>query len=362
MSHLYKYARISNRFFCLQQNPIRLAFYLYFLNKSQQLHLGSARYSVFRTIAKLIQYQLRLGENFRVLELPFYSNLCLRVHRGYKFFNFKRKTVVKSIEAEVSPFYVASEINAVRKASSLDFAPKIRNWNIPDRWYEEDFVNGSLCHLNSGSHTFFTHGIFQRELADCFEEMILLQIPVIVDIQEYTNRLAEIIAKRKASTTLIDKTKLSSLDRFIELTTKSIYLKKIKIPLVFSHGDFSLVNILNTKNGKKVIDWEGANTRNPLYDLYNFFLTELYYNRAAKSLVTEINGAILNLHARLKRKVPEISATIMEFSPIYRQLYYLERVCLLFERALNENVIKVIFRSINVFNSYEKMTAKKHYF
>jgi thiamine kinase-like enzyme len=161
---------------------------------------------------------------------------------------------------------------------------------------------------------------------------------------------------------LIDKTKLSSLDRFIELTTKSIYLKKIKIPLVFSHGDFSLVNILNTKNGKKVIDWEGANTRNPLYDLYNFFLTELYYNRAAKSLVTEINGAILNLHARLKRKVPEISATIMEFSPIYRQLYYLERVCLLFERALNENVIKVIFRSINVFNSYEKMTAKKHYF
>jgi hypothetical protein len=296
--------------------------------------------------------------NFKVLELPFYGNLCLRVHRGYKFFNLKRKTVVKSIEPEVSPEYVASEINAVRKASSLDFAPKIRNWNIPDRWYEEDFVGGSLCHLNSGSQTSFTHSIFQREIVDCLEEMILLQKPVIVDIQEYTNRLTEIITKRKASTTLIDKTNLSSLDSFIEFTTKSLYLKKIKIPLVFSHGDFSLVNVLNTNSGKKVIDWEGASTRNPLYDLYNFFLTELYYNRAAKNLVKEINGAILNLHARLKRKVPEIAATIIEFSLIYRQLYYLERVCLLFERALNENVIKVIFRSIDVFNSYETMTAK----
>jgi thiamine kinase-like enzyme len=300
--------------------------------------------------------------NVKILELPFYGNLSLRVHRGYKFFNLKRKTVIKSIEAEVNSLDVASEINAVRKASSLGFAPKIRNWNTSDRWYEEEFVSGSLCHLNSGSQTSSTYNIFQRELADCLEEMILLQKPVIVDIQEYTNRLTEIITKRKASTTLIDKTLLSSLDRFLEFTTNSLYSEKIKIPLVFSHGDFSLVNILNTKNGKKVIDWEGANTRNPLYDLYNFFLTELYYKRAAKSLVAEINEATLYLHARLKRKVPEIAATLMEFSTIYRQLYYLERVCLLFERALNENVIKVIFRSINVFNSYEKMTAQNHSF
>lgn len=362
MSNLYKYARISNRFFCLQQNPIRLAFYLYFFNKSLQLHSGPVRSRIFRTIGKLIQYQLRLPEYIRVLELPFYGNLCLRVHRGYKFFNFKRKTVVKSIEPEVSPYYVVSEIDAVRKASFLDFAPRIRNWNIQDRWYEEDFVNGSLCYSKSGSNTAVTQRIFQREIAPCLEEMILLQKPVLVDIQEYIDRLTQIIAERKASTILIDKAKLASINRLIEFTTKSLYFEKIKIPLVFSHGDFSLVNILNTKNGKKVIDWEGASTRNPLYDLYNFFLTELYYKRTAKSLVAEIKGAILALQSQLTAKVPEIAETFMDFSPIYRRLYYLERICLLFERTLNENVIKVIFRSINVFNSYEKMTAKNHYF
>ena len=69
----------------------------------------------------------------------------------------------------------------------------------------------------------------------------------------------------------------------LSLINKEIY----KINLVFSHGDYSLVNILRTKNGIKVIDWEGAAFRNPLYDLYNFFFTEIYYKRAKANLVME---------------------------------------------------------------------------
>jgi hypothetical protein len=241
-----------------------------------------------------------------VLELPFYGNLCLRVHRGYKVFSFKRKTVIKIFDEKVNPYYVDSEIDAARKASSLDFAPKIRNWNIHDRWYEEEFVNGSLCYSNSGSDSAVTHGIFQREIAPCLEEMILLQKPILVDIQEYADRLTKIIAERKVSTTLINKAKLASINHFIEFTTKLLYFEEIKIPLVFSHGDFSLVNILNTKNGKKIIDWEGAGARNPLYDLYNFFLTELYYKRAAKSLVAEIKEATITVNGQGTRNCGDI--------------------------------------------------------
>jgi thiamine kinase-like enzyme len=281
--------------------------------------------------------------------------MCLRVHRGYKCFNFNRRTVIKSIKAEVRPDQVASEIAAVRKASFLSFAPKISNWNIDDRWYQEDFINGRLCHLNSGLNTAVTSDMVEREIGPIFEQMILLQKAEVVDINEYTNRLKKTIFKRMASTNLMDKANLAIINRFVQLTIELICFKKIKIPLVFSHGDFSMVNILNTKFGKRVIDWEGASLRNPLYDLYNFFLTELYYGRAAQNSVTAIKEAILVLQSRLKSKVPSITRNFMEDFSIHRRLYYVERICFLSKRELNKNVIKVIFRSIDIFKLYEKM-------
>jgi hypothetical protein len=294
-----------------------------------------------------------LPENIELLEFPFSGNLCLRVHRGYKIFDFERKTVTKIFLKNVNPFYINHEIAAVRLSSQLDFAPNIINWNYQDRWYEEEFINGRPCFPIFGSAKTLADGMFEREIAPCLERMMLLQKPMLVDIQEYTEKLFQIIDERKASITLSDETKLNSINHFLEFVKKSLNFKKIKLPLVFSHGDFSLVNILNTQDGKKVIDWEGAAPRNPLYDLYNFFLTELYYNRATKSLVAEIREATLFLQSLVRSREPNIAETFIEFTRIYRRIYYLERICLLFERTLNQNVVKVIFRSVEVFNSYE---------
>jgi thiamine kinase-like enzyme len=214
-----------------------------------------------------------------------------------------------------------------------------------------------VCHLNSEPNKAVTSDMFQREIAPILEQMILLQESEVIDINEYTNGLKQTISMRKASTILMDKANLAIISRFVDFTTELISFRKIKIPLVFSHGDFSMVNILNTKFGKRVIDWEGASLRNPLYDLYNFFLTELYYGRAARNLVTETKEAILVLQSRLKNKAPSITKNFMECSSIYRRLYYLERICLLCQRELNPKVIKVIFRSIDIFNSFEKKAA-----
>jgi thiamine kinase-like enzyme len=130
--------------------------------------------------------------------------------------------------------------------------------------------------------------------------------------------------------------------------------------LVFSHGDYSLVNILRTKNGIKVIDWEGVAFRNPLYDLHNFFFTELYYKRAKTNLVMEINEAILSMQARFYTKFPDIAKSLELFASTYRRLYYIERVCMLLERELSNQLLNVVIRSIDMFERYENVVESRN--
>ena len=91
--------------------------------------------------------------------------------------------------------------------------------------------------------------------------------------------------KNKWSKIELDVNKVNFIERFVESVAKRMITKeKTQIDLVCSHGDFSLVNILKSKNGIKVIDWEGLDLRNPLFDFYNYFFTELYYNRPIENL------------------------------------------------------------------------------
>jgi aminoglycoside phosphotransferase (APT) family kinase protein len=137
--------------------------------------------------------------------------------------------------------------------------------------------------------------------------------------------------------------KTDVISGFIESTAEQLRLKENhQIDLVFSHGDFSLVNILSTKDGIMVIDWESAGHRSTLFDLHNYFLTELHYGRATTNLVSEINEAIY-----IARTLPSLAET-------YRRLYYLERVLMLLERELSNSLLDVILRSIAVFNRYEE--------
>jgi hypothetical protein len=256
---------------------------------------------------------------------------------------------------EVDSATVSNEIESVRKASLLDFAPGILTSNSSERWYEEDFVDGRPFYSNPRAETDVFFEIYHRDILPCLEKMILLQPPQIVEIQGYVSRLQSIVAVRKNSVAKENSQSIRSITGFIELMIARICQKSNRrIPLVFSHGDFSLVNILKTENGIKVIDWEGASNRNPLYDLYNYFLTESYYKRTTKSLLPEISEAIRSLHSRVVTKSPEVASSLGSFSDVYRWLYYLERVCMLLERDLNAKILEVVSRSIEVFYANEE--------
>lgn len=343
----------------MQQNLLRLIWYLHYYCKSLELHTGQTQPRTFRTIGRLIQCKLSLPQSVSVLKLPFYGNLCLPVHRGYKIFDFHRKKVVKMITGGVDSVLVSNEIEAVRLASQLDFAPGILLSNVQERYYEEEFIHGRPFYSDPLAKTNVSIEIYHRDITPCLVEMILLQSIQSVKIPEYIDRLMQVTADRKNMISKENNHQTNPIFDFIEsMAGQVVGLTDGRIPLVFSHGDFSLVNILKTGNGLKVIDWEGSAKRNPLYDLYNYFLTESYYGRTSKCLVTEINQAIRALQSAIATKAPEIASTLESLSNIYRWLYYIERICMLLERNFSKKLLEVVSRSISVFKNYEENFAK----
>jgi hypothetical protein len=261
--------------------------------------------------------------------------------------------VAKLFAPEVDATIVAGEIAGVRNASLLDFAPTVRRWDTKGRWYEEDFVIGQQGYLVYKSEPVLK--AYYQDIAPCIERMILLQAPLSTNLCEYVDRTTSILEDGRLSKSGLEARKTDVISGFIESTAEQLRLEENhQIDLVFSHGDFSLVNILSTKDGIMVIDWESADHRSTLFDLHNYFFTELHYGRATTDLVSEINEAISSLQSRLTSKAPDIARTLPSLAETYRRLYYLERVLMLLERELSNSLLDVILRSIAVFNRYEE--------
>jgi hypothetical protein len=260
------------------------------------------------------------------------------------------------MNSEVDPRIVAREIEGVQKAGLLDFAPSILSQDVEGRWYEEDFVRGIPCFSasHSGSASFLK--IYHGNIAPCLEQMIFLRAVTQKNLSEYLVDIIGILENSDLSNPELERKKTYSIRGFIESIVGRLRLcEDCRVDLVFSHGDFSLMNILITKNGIKVIDWESASNRSLLFDLFNYFFTELYYRRATTSLVHEINEAILSLRSRIVTKAPDLAGAMVSLSDVYRRLYYVERICMLLDRQLSNTLLDVILRSIEVFNSFEEV-------
>lgn len=360
MTKRYKYLPINGGFYCLNQNPLSFLWFLFFKKWSFHHFLGLKKKKGIKTVINLVLYQLHLRNNSKTLEMPKYGNLCLQVHRGYKVFDFHKKAVIKIIDPEIDSEIVMREIESVRKVSPLSFAPSILGWDIEEGWYKEDLVIGHPFYSAIKSRSDVFLNIFNEHIALCLEQMILLQASVRTNLSEHIKKTINIIDDNKLLKEELDSNKTRYIKRYVKTVAEQLCNEgDCQIDLIFSHGDYSLVNILKTKGGIMVIDWEGGGLRTPLFDLYNYFLTELYYERATSTsgLVLEINKAISMLKARLLTKVPELAGTMISLAPIYRRLYYLERICMLLERELNNKSLSVIVRSIDVFNRYEETTA-----
>jgi choline/ethanolamine kinase len=356
MPRQYQYVEANGRYYSLRQNPIALAWFLLLKNRPLGIRRRLGKRVAVRTVGTLIQHQLCPWTNRSVLELPVYGHLGLKVHRGYRLFDYRRNAVARVIDPDVDPAVVAAEIKGAQSASRLDFAPKVLRWNVQERWYEEDFVSGHIAHssIKSESEVF---EIYRRDIAPCLEKMILLQDPLTVDLAARIDEISIVFEDGRLSRPELDAKRVNSIRDFVGSTIEQLGVEENRhIRLVFSHGDLALRNILRTRDGITVIDWESAGHRSVLFDLYNYFFAALYYEQITTNPVPEINRAIASLQSRLAAKAPDIARDLPSLARVYRRLYYVERLSVLLEREMSNDLLDVILRSIDVFNRYEKIT------
>ena len=346
---------------CLQQNPAVLARLLYLKSKPFDFSPGSLR-KILKSLKRFlgyvknyIQYQLSLG-NVSILELPFYGHLCLQVGRGYKVFDLHRETVTKIFKPEIDKATVVSEIEGMRRVGQYDFAPSIRHWNVKERWYEEDYVNG--YRITSPDSTVILNTYYQY-IAPCIENMILCQQPPrATNVAEYINKTISIFSNKLLEEKL-DMGQVHTITSFVDSMAEQLYIKRnCQVYLGLSHGDFGHNHVIKTKHGTKIIDWEYMGHRSILFDFYNCFFVQLFLNRTIPNLVSEINNALSSLQSRLNLKAPQIANSLLPLARIYRWVFYIERICSVVElRGLD---LGCMVRWIDVFNHYEEIIASGH--
>jgi len=352
MAAEYSYTRVANNYFCLHCNLVSLAWIL--LVKSESLHLkalGIHRRQVPAILKSIILRRMHLRQDSAdTLTLPAFGHLCMRVHRGYKVFDFRRMTVTKLFDDDFDATAAAREIGAVRDAAVLDFAPSLLDVGRQDRWYTETFFPGTRSPKTAQSDPV---SLFEQVIADYLAQMIRSKSVRTTGLAEYFHEAHESLTRQLTSLQL----DAGISARILEFTRRIVECLEntddTDIYLAFTHGDFSFVNFQDNNGRIAVIDWESAQLRSALHDLYNYYFTELYYGRTRSDLLTEIDSSVLSLSQRLAADNPALSRNVAKLGNVYRWLYYLERLHMLLEREISEGQLKVICHSADTFVRHE---------
>ena len=367
----YKYVKIEQGLYlCLHQNLAILPWLIYLKGKSLRLspkNLTEAFKSVRRFLGwgkRLTRYGLYFWNANAALKLPLYGHLCLEVHRGYKIFDLHRQTVTKIFKPEVDISTVMMEIERAKTVGFYDFAPRIRRWNLEERWYEEDYVNGKpiTAYTNgypvtSSDSTNFLKTYYQY-LAPCIEDLILSQPLKQISVAEYVGRLIDNISKMTYKHEL-DIDKILYISRFVGSIARRLNSHgNCQVHMVLSHGDFGNNHVIRDNKGVKIIDWEYASHRTILFDLYSCFLEQLFFKRIVPDLIEQINDAISVLEVNLAVKMPAITDGLLAMAEVYRWIFYIEQIYSGME--FFDFSVKAKLKWIDAFNRFEEMQKYNH--
>ena len=188
--------------------------------------------------------------------------------------------------------------------------------------------------------------------------LILFQRPLTKDLTTYLKELIEVLETCKLLINNPDSKKANVYRDFVHSTVERLYAKaNFPVYLVLSHGDFCPANFLRTKDGLRIIDWEGAKHRSILFDFYSyFFYRPVSPKFSVDNMASEIEEALPVFVSGLSLKAPDITENLMSLIKIYRWLYYIERLCMLVERDFTDqrlNMTDYIMRYIAAFSEYE---------
>ena len=380
ISRQYSYVKIDDYYFCLQQNPVVLAWILFFkredlISIQPWLKKNFPRWStiyfryqwkIFKrdliTLIVFVRYKLSL-RNADPVHLPVYGQFGMAVHKGYKIFNLRSGVVTKIFDSDVNKSSILNEIERMKKVSQIDFAPSLRRWDTDERCYEEDYVNGTVASAHRSADSAALLKAFYREAAPCINSLILFEKPVTKNLKEYIIELTGSLKFSKSSGKELNVNEVDKFNDFVNSIIEKLNAERDHpVYLVFSHGDFCPANILSTKDGIRIVDWETAGYRSLLFDFYSyFFYRPVNIKISVEKMSAELNQALPVFISGLDLKSTDVPLHLAVSEDVYRRLYYLEYLSKLVERMLTDNrldIMDYIIRYIEAFSHYEMNTIR----
>ncbi|MDR4462338.1 MAG: hypothetical protein MRJ67_17750 [Nitrospirales bacterium] len=371
----------NKRFFCLQQSIFVLAWMLFFINdsltpivrvdseasrgrlfvKQMRSYLGFVKRNV-KCLGAFLGYKFQLLSREGVVELPCYGQICVPIHKGYKIFDFHKEVVFKVFNHHVNSSAIRDEIEILKVVSRIEFASSIKKWSIEERWYEEEYVSGTL----DSSYKPLASGAFLEkffnEIIQYLAHLMVFQKPISKNSVEYALAMIRVLRSKISSKPAFIGSGYQRITSFIDSIVNRLQTEgSSPIFLVFAHGDFVPANMLNTQHGVKIIDWEGAGCRSALFDFYSYF----FYRPACREvpvsmLGSEIQKALPMLISGLTEDAPEVSSSLKALEKTYRWIFYIEMICRLVDRQMtdtNLDVMHYIQEYIKAFNLYEELSV-----
>jgi predicted Ser/Thr protein kinase len=217
-----------------------------------------------KTYVKLaVSKRLRGIFSHKSIELPqrYASKLILGGNHRIRIFQDGLISSTVILKKGEDTGFISNEVN-LRTSFPLDYAPKLLNFG--DDWLEEEYIIGlPLNRLNDYSAK---QTLIQNVISLHFNQLIKTS-KVQVSAKEYLET-----KQNKLNQKLFDpQLRINKDDQDEIVNTFQVLVAKVtdkEIPISWTHGDFQEGNVLVNEGSFKVIDWEAADKRFSLYDVF----------------------------------------------------------------------------------------------
>lgn len=320
--------------------------------------LGLSRRTGMYLLKIVLKSKVRNVDRTRILSYPVFGHIGMRVHRGHKFFDFQNGTVTKLFGPEGRVDDAEKEIAASRAASAITAAPRFHEADEDLRWYSEEYIRGThASELVSPDSSDYLQ--FYDDIEECLVELALSNNPIRVRVDEHVNRVSSYRFQGRWERAGCASSDVSDVEDYLERLRGWLEGRfgDMEVVLVATHGDFSLVNAIQTSKGLRFIDWEGIGPGVLYSDLYNLLFTERYYGRTSGNFDSEVRGLVQRFRDTITSRATRLGDAAQQDQIALRRIYYLERTRLLLERDVTPNLVSVVKKSIKVFDEFDRRSG-----
>ena len=352
----YRYHRIGKYLVCLDQS---------IYDAVKTVALGHDRYklrsigvskNVGRKAAVIVaRGKFGLLNSAQQMLLPAFGNIAMRVHRGFKVFDFNKLEVTKVFDQGTPSDIATQELAASKQASEVGAAPRFIAEDPGLAWYREEYVCGvhaTDAEFRAGAEIMD----FYSDVERCLLDLVSCKPAINVNAVSHINRHADISFRDRWLDAGLDLKNVDEIAAYVERMQEWLLAqsKPDQLQLVLTHGDFSLVNAISTSAGLRFVDWEGV-ARGGLYsDIFHFLFAEKYYDRASANFAKDMSVYIEKYRKSIQARFPELRTAAEIDLTFARRQYYLERLSLLLDRDVSSNLCKVVSNSIAMFRDFDR--------